>query len=171
MTHRVLSFDVGIKNLAYCIVDSETTEIVAWDVCEIPTDVKKQIEFLNQCSLWNISFDTVIIEKQPSRNMKMRTIENMLQVYFVMKGIENVSTYSSKHKLGSIGKTTKGQKNYNVRKKFGVAMTRVFVETTPHASFFGKHKKKDDLADCLLQALSYIKYDVDQLHTSIIQLD
>ena len=50
---NILSFDVGIKNLAYCILNSETREILLWNVCEIPTNsIKKQIEFLNECTFW-----------------------------------------------------------------------------------------------------------------------
>ena len=168
--HGILSFDVGIKHLAYCVLDRENHHILAWNVCQIPTDLGQQIQFLNECEFWNTPFDTVIIEKQPARNTKMRIVENMLSVYFLMKGIASVTTFSSKHKLGSIGKTTKGTKNYTVRKKYGIAMTNVFVQDTPHVEFFNKHKKKDDLSDCLLQALAFVKYDVDQLHTSIVRV-
>lgn len=169
---NILSFDVGIKNLAYCILNSETREILLWNVCEIPTNsIKKQIEFLNECTFWDFQIDVVIIEKQPGRNMKMRTIENILCVYFIMKGVSQVSTYSSKHKLGILGKSVKGVKNYNVRKKYGIAMARSYVMNSNHISFFEKHKKKDDLSDCLLQALSYTNYDLNQLQSSIISLD
>lgn len=169
---NILSFDVGIKNLAYCVLESETREILMWNVCEIPTiSIHKQIGFLDQCTFWEVPLDTVIIEKQPSRNMKMRTIENTLCVYFIMKGIGHVSTYSSKHKLGALGKSVKGVKNYNVRKKYGISMARAYVLNTTHHNFFEKHKKKDDLSDCLLQALAYTNYDMNQLQTSIILLD
>jgi hypothetical protein len=170
----ILSFDVGIKNLAYCVLDSTTFHILAWNVCQIPTDIHQQLEYLDTCDFWNVSFDTVIIEKQPARNVKMRLVENTLSVYFFMKGVKFVSSYNSKHKLGSLGKHIKGVKNYNVRKKYGIAMTNSFIQDThthtQYAEFFNKHKKKDDLSDCLLQALTYAKYNVDQLHTSIVQL-
>lgn len=161
---------MGIKNLAYCVIDSETFEIHSWNVCEIPTDVHKQLDFLDECAFWKIPFETVIIEKQPSRNVKMRIVENTLNVYFHMKKVNKVSTYSSKHKLGALGKSTKGKTNYSLRKKYGVAMCKVFLQNSNHESFFDKHKKKDDLADCLLQALAYAEYDMTPLQTSIVQI-
>jgi len=167
----ILSFDVGIKNLAFCMINKETNEIISWNVCEIPVNMEKQIAFLDTCEFWNFPFDTVIIEKQPAKNTKMRLIEITLNVYFLMKKIKKVATYSSKHKLGSIGKTTRGKHNYNVRKKYGVAMTNVYLrDGSLFKGFFDMHKKKDDLSDCLLQALSYNKYNVDTLQTTIIQL-
>jgi hypothetical protein len=164
---NILSFDVGIKNLAYCIINEETNNIVAWDVFEIPTILKYQIAIMNTNELWNHTFHKVIIEKQPPTNPKMRIIENMLNIYFIMKEIPDVCTYSAKHKLGELGKTTRGQKNYNVRKKYGVAMTNVYLQDSRFLTFFNSHKKKDDLSDCLLQALAYNSFDMSKLQTTI----
>jgi hypothetical protein len=166
----ILSFDVGIKNLAYCVIDSETFEIVSWNVCEIPTDLEKQLAFLDECEFWKVPFQTVIIEKQPARNVKMRIVENTLNVYFQLKKVDKVSTYSSKHKLGALGKSTRGKTNYTLRKKYGVVMCKAFLKGSSYEPFFDKHKKKDDLADCLLQALAYAEFDMAPLQTSIVQL-
>jgi hypothetical protein len=37
----ILSFDIGIKNLAYCLIDSEDETILDWDVldCSGPNEV------------------------------------------------------------------------------------------------------------------------------------
>lgn len=166
----ILSFDVGIKNLAYCILKKDTNEIVAWSVVDIPIVLSNQLQFFDNCDFWKYPFDCVIIEKQPAQNIKMRMLENTLNVYFILKNIPNVSTFSSKHKLGSIGKETKGKHNYLTRKKYGIAMTKVYLETSSFEEFFFKHKKKDDLSDCLLQALAYNKYNVDSLQSGIITL-
>ena len=34
----ILSFDVGIKNLAYCQIDSSTSDILDWNIidCSVP---------------------------------------------------------------------------------------------------------------------------------------
>ena len=35
----ILSIDVGIRNLAMCLYDDSTTEIVEWDVSGVPPEV------------------------------------------------------------------------------------------------------------------------------------
>ena len=42
---KILSFDVGIKNLAYCIYDSMCNKILTWNIIDI-TSSKHD----NQCS-------------------------------------------------------------------------------------------------------------------------
>lgn len=169
---NVLSFDVGLKNLAYCVLTPECN-IVNWGVCSLPTvHVKNIVEFLDDMHLFHENIDTVIIEKQPARNVKMRLIESILHVYFVMKNVKKVNTYSSKHKLGALGKTVKGKSNYSLRKKMSVAMTTRFLDDNKSfwKEIFEKSKKKDDLADSLLQGLSYLKYDTEHLQQSIVTI-
>lgn len=168
----VLSFDVGLKNLAFCLFDNSNNRILDWNVTEVPTSsISKLLVFLNECNFWNFDIDVVVIEKQPSKNVKMRIMENMLLVYFNMKHIKQVCSFSAKHKLGDLGKTVKGVKNYNLRKKMAVTMCTTFLEQNDtFRSFFEKHTKKDDLADSLLQALAYSKYDLVTIQTSIVTL-
>ena len=170
---KIVSFDVGIKNLAYCIFDTETMKIKDWNIVDITTNKKN-----NECSQvvsvldqYNNLLDSnlVLIEKQPSKNNKMRIIEALLNAYFVIKGINdkdssisNVKVYSAKHKLGN--DTFKGKVNYNQRKKLGIYKSEIFlksnIQDTKFVELFEKSKKKDDLADSLLQALSYINFDI-----------
>ena len=167
----ILSFDVGIKNLAYCLIDTESVNIHAWEVFEIPNpaiSLHKVLQLLDTKELCILT-DIILIEKQPYRNAKMRLLENILLTYFNLRGImcsnspvTNVKSYSAKFKLGDIGKTMKGKKNYNQRKKMSIEMCKLFLEKNPQElnDIFIKSKKKDDLADCLLQALSYIEYKI-----------
>lgn len=172
-----LSFDVGYKNLSYCKLNSETHQIIDWNVCQIPTNgtnVQKVIEFLYETFQHDlVDLDTVLVEKQPARNVKMRLIETMLLVFFATHHIKTVLSYSAKHKLGSVGKQTRGKKNYSLRKKMSIVMCGSYLEKIDnpvHTELFLKSKKKDDLSDALLQYLSYIKYDLDTLQDRIIDL-
>jgi len=173
-----LSFDVGSKNLSYCKLNSETHEIIDWNVCSIPTygtNVQKVVEFLYDTFQSDLAdLNTVLVEKQPSRNVKMRLIETMLLSFFATHRVKTVLSYSAKHKLGSAGKQARGKKNYSLRKKMSVVMCTSYlekIEDASHTTLFQKSKKKDDLADCLLQFLSYIKYDLDSLQDKIIDLN
>lgn len=171
----VLSFDVGQKNLAYCKVHPDTHEIQDWNVVAIPTAtcVSSVVKALENLFPKSLELTTVIVEKQPSRNVKMRIIETILLTYFATIGVKTVS-FSAKHKLGAVGKTMKGKSNYTMRKKMSVVMCRTYLSSLPSASsvqdMYEKSKKKDDLADCLLQYLAYIQYDLGTLTTSVVDL-
>lgn len=150
-----VSIDVGTKNLAYIII-SDDFQIIEWDVVTVPqTSTKSVIKCLKELFLEK-DITTALIEKQPSRNVKMRVFENTLGVFFEMSGFPDVRHYSAKYKLGDIGKTVKGRVNYSLRKKYSIQMCRQFLkENDEFSDLFERHKKKDDLADCLLQFISY----------------
>ena len=38
---KYIAFDIGIKNLAYCIINSDNYEIADWNILDISTDKKK----------------------------------------------------------------------------------------------------------------------------------
>jgi len=180
----ILSFDVGLKNLAFCIL--KESQIVDWEVFPISIskgdticdsivkclDNHKSLEKMLNCT-------TVLIEKQPSKNNQMRIIESLLNAYFVIKGkndsasaINKVIVYSAKHKLGQ--NTQRGKSMYTERKKLSVARAKVFLENTnsEFIKLFTDSKKKDDLADSLLQGLAYTKgSEYDALQNILVDLE
>jgi hypothetical protein len=54
--------------------------------------------------------------------------------------------------------------DYKQRKKLGIQICSNFVDTDQQfnqwAPFFSKHQKKDDLSDCFLQGMWYIKHKI-----------
>ena len=142
---KILSFDVGIKNLAYCIFDSQSQKIRYWNIIDITANKNTNacahmVEILDKYSEI-LDCDLVLIEKQPSKNNKMRIIEGLLNAYFVIKGITNkesdiaqVIVYSAKHKLGK--DTFRGKSNYTQRKKLGVFRTEAFLRQYPQTDVF-----------------------------------
>jgi len=178
---KILSFDVGIVNLAYCIFDTSQLKILHWEVIKLE-NIKdhgilhvKLIEELDKRKHMIDEIDTVLIEKQPSFNPKMRIIAGCLQSYFYIRGIvdkpenkiSSVEFFSPKNKLkcytgpeldisSKNGKIVKSK--YAQTKKMGVLIAqeklKEYSETT-FKTFFDTHKKKDDLSDCYLQALTY----------------
>jgi len=156
----ILSIDCGIKNLAMCLIDAPTKRIRHWDVSGVPPlhndgIFQCMIRHLNE-KPWILEAQTVLIEKQPDRNRGMKGIENLLHTYFLIKE-KQVVIWDARHKIPDVAGA--GKAKYAQRKKTSIERARKFI-TTPinedWIQFFDSHKKKDDLADTVMQALSYI---------------
>lgn len=162
----LLSIDCGIKNLAMCLIDPETKKIHQWDVSGIPPQHADGLypcfkKHLNERP-WVLSANTVLIEKQPDKNRGMKTVENFLHAYFVIQGDREVIIYDARHKIPDIAGA--GKALYSQRKKASIERARKFIEDTDvnrhWLEHFDKHKKKDDLADTVMQALSFVNRTV-----------
>jgi hypothetical protein len=159
---NILSIDVGLKNLGICNIDSDSN-ILYWNVLEV-NNTNELIKSLD--SIFNTDINTVVIEKQPSFNPRMRTVASAIQTYFIIRGqvdhnsIHKIIFYSPKYKLqicedhSKLENAKKSQK-YRIHKQMAIDQTRKMV-SGDHLTFFNKHKKKDDLADSYLQAISYL---------------
>jgi hypothetical protein len=108
---------------------------------------------------WVLDADVVLIEKQPDRNKKMKMVEHFLQAYFVIK-IPDKETiiYDARHKIPDVVGAGKAQ--YRKRKQTSIDRCKEFLENGPEGNrhwleTFKKSKKKDDLADTVMQALSF----------------
>jgi hypothetical protein len=155
----ILSIDCGIKNLAMCLIDPVTKKIHQWDVSGIPP---KHADGIFPCMIrhlnekpWILEARTVVIEKQPDRNRGMKSIENLLHTYFLIKD-KNVVIWDARHKIPDVAGA--GKARYTQRKKASIERARKFIEggNANWIGFFDAHKKKDDLADTVMQALSFI---------------
>ena len=185
---KLISFDVGVKNLSFVIID-DSGIIHHWyninvqnskNQCEaLIIELNKYLHIFNDCN-------SVIIEKQPSKNNKMRIIEGLLNAFFIINGscnqnslISKVIIYSSAHKLNNFINNNhefKGKDGYNARKKLSIKLAHKFIldsfQQEHICNVFDSSKKKDDLADCLLQALSFLNIDFfDNNDTSSIISD
>jgi len=98
--------------------------------------------------------ETVLIENQIGKiAVRMKSIQGMLTQYFVGRGVENIEYVSSMNKLKNF--CEKKNMNYKERKAESIIVTRNQIELyNPNwLDFFNNFSKKDDLADCFLQAL------------------
>jgi hypothetical protein len=158
----ILSIDCGIKNLAMCLIDPLTKKIHQWDVSGVPP---KHADGIFPCMVrhlngkpWVLDATTVLIEKQPDRNRSMKGIENLLHTYFLIKE-KDVVIWDARHKIPDHAGA--GKSMYAKRKKASIERARAFIAgdgpNQDLIKFFDSHSKKDDLADTVMQALSFIE--------------
>lgn len=166
----IISIDVGIVNLGICMYEKGGI-IKKWEVITLSKDnvvksLKKELtKFVTEEEEKQI--EVVVIEKQPSRNVKMRTIEGMIEMYFTMRNMKCIK-YSAKYKLKSQSnaKSIHGKHNYRERKRLSIEVVKKIVEdpkNTKWKEYYTASKKKDDLADALLQAMSYVNDEIPQV--------
>ena len=122
------------------------------------------------------TIDIIIIENQigPIAN-KMKTIQGMISQYFIMKNnhiqIEFISAsnklkdFLEKENVKDKDKDKDKEKmDYKQRKKLGIQYCLEIISTDfrfkEWESFFNKHQKKDDLSDCFLQGMWFIKHKI-----------
>ena len=98
---------------------------------------------------------------QPDKNKGIKSVEHFLHTYFLCHGQE-VIIWDARHKIPDIAGP--GRARYIERKKASVDRCRTFIEATnpDWVEHFNQHKKKDDLADTCMQALSFIDKTPDE---------
>lgn len=188
-----ISFDIGVKNLALCILrKTDKIEVLDWRIIAL-ADSKKELKGIDDIServyyeMDNIVgflkeqeiniIDYVLIENQPSNlNGVMKTIQHIIYNYFSLikhwdKEVENVvlvnaSLKSKTHNYVSDIKPEENAKNfrrskYLYNKKLSIDICQNYIKDNQRLlDIFINNKKKDDLSDACLQAVSYIRTNI-----------
>lgn len=126
----------------------------------------KQLDKIFLPILFNNIIDHVIIENQPSyKNPKMKAISDTLYTWFLIRGIHDLNKIIYLKYIPPINKNKIFNKkftkyNYNENKANSVIITKDYLNdiSLVWKEYLIKSKKKDDLADCFLQMIHYIKY-------------
>lgn len=163
----ILSFDVGSKNLAYCVLSHDGKTIHHWENFDVSaqgndttndqrclllyTKLTERISKFEEC-------DIVLVENQMTKTMMV--IASMIEMFFTTHKKKTIR-YNASNKLENMEGNKKGKRNYSNRKKLSVEITKTFLKDNPQdkalVDMFYECSKRDDLADSLLQAVSYVK--------------
>lgn len=161
----VVSVDIGWRHLAYAKLDVtiETFTILEWAVVDIIDDEtinvnKTSVEDLVKASAANFgavvanwTCDVAFLELQPlgqmARNVKTKTLSHIFQAMLLARGIR-VEFVSPKLKLAGLDAGSYGQ-----NKKFAVETAYKLVAENEWKTTLDNAKKKDDLADALVQGI------------------
>ena len=198
MARRILSFDVGLRHLAYAellLTDAgdAVRSIERWGVIDVlAADTGKKpkklgaeaqsaalIEALDEAFYdpAKLHYDVVLVENQPSRkNPAMKSVQVAILAYFATIRLHagcvgEVRLISASRKLqqdddpARSGVDASASKSagaaYRARKAQSIAMCRSYLVDTlgdvRALAILDAAKKKDDLADALMQALAFLK--------------
>lgn len=159
----ILSFDIGIKNMAYCLMLSKD-EILSWEIVpiegkgihELSEDIISQLDLLFS----SLDIQDILIENQPCfKAPTMKSIQMIVFTYFKIKFPQSKIHFcsaSNKLKLCDDAKSVKTM-TYTQRKKLAIQMAESYIVQEEFANMYKCSKKKDDLADSYLQAVYFIK--------------
>lgn len=162
----ILSFDIGIKNMAYTLLNKEDEKIIEWSIIalsgknihEISSEIFEKFDEMFQKFKSNIT--DIVIENQPCfKAPTMKSIQICVYSYFKILYRDAVLHFcSASNKLSLSDKNCKGL-NYTQRKKESIRICEQFLEHQDEyfKEVFRKSKKKDDLADAFLQGIYFIR--------------
>lgn len=183
---RILSFDIGIINMAYCVMDSLTRAIIHWEVFSLcnSSDIENCKDLVRKLDQRGHIFEDVsitLLERQPKVNPKMKAMASTLRTYLVIRQLVDnnknfkIIDYSPKYKLmcwtGPVPRIDV-KSDYYRRKKLSIYQCEKLIENqepSVREIYSNAQSKKDDLADCYLQCLSYIMFDDQKKNDTIIK--
>lgn len=113
----VITWDVGVKNLSFCVTNPDATRILAWADLDttirrgmsLSVTVKKLCDFLDEYTSSNETFRsfvgsvrTCLIENQPKKNPTMRVVSGILGTYLYNKFGWTPLYFNPAHKLTGV---------------------------------------------------------------------
>ncbi len=186
---NVLSWDCGLSNLSYCLVEYvndheyefkvrmwENFSLNQLDLAEAINSLVRELE----ARPWVMQVDNVCIESQMPHNQDMRILSHALQTYFITKcksnsnQIEGTSATihtsrgprvhfvapQNKFKVCSVPEPKGLAPGHNRNKTIAILMAKKVLKKQRDRTsldFLESHKKKDDLADSLLQGIYFLR--------------
>ena len=148
---RVLSVDIGVRNFAftvYCTIESKFLLFRLIDLGKVKDYVAKMRELSSAEPF--VTADIVLIERQMRSCMKTMAVS--LRAFNYEKTVM-VAPQSIKRHFKT------AMKKHSKNKKAGIEVARRYLSAV-ESEHFEKFKKKDDIADCILQTIWYLRNGV-----------
>jgi len=181
----VISFDIGVKNLAVCVLTLSATEtkVHVWRVISVvdPGAAVPALEDLYprlfqaldslvlECQVVHklSVIDFALVENQPvHKNPTMKSVQMMIYSYFALRGFRNdvcrnVANCSATSKLKghsiTIPPLPDKVEGYQRLKQMAVQYCNAYCQDDPHLmKTLSSYSKQDDICDSLLQAMSWV---------------
>lgn len=157
---KVLSIDPGARNLALCLLDSETLVVHDWCTLDFPDATPATFFDVMNTKVPYVP-DMVVVERQPPKNMAMKRIEHWLELFYkdvpVYRNMQAARklVWAAKHAPAEYAAAAQEVEHctnkYYRRKKLSVAIVERLLECPIES------KKKDDMADAYLQARAFLQ--------------
>lgn len=162
---RVLSFDMGSRNLAYCLVEAPTT-VLKWGIIDLGKHAARVatdalIDTLRGDHAWMLEGNhDVVVELQPGSGV-CKTLSHVLQTIFYWHSRTHIRFMRAGQKFRFDAETLaqRNPQTYTDRKHCAIAMAEKIVETQPtFLALLHSHKVKQrsDLADALVQGCQHL---------------
>ena len=166
---RVLSFDMGTRNLAFALVDAPHT-IVRLGLIDLQTNVarlaaERLLEALGDEHAWMVDerIDEYVVELQPS-NSASKILSFVLMTHFHRFGARpfRFMAAANKFKLMPEMYAARAPETYDDRKRTAMAMAELILarDAQPDMIAFYRDqgfKQQNDVADALVQACRHIQ--------------
>jgi hypothetical protein len=173
----VVSFDIGIRNMAYCVMEKlndDNFKILYWDLIDVSKGKKLSTLELTK-NIYNefdkimdryINADYILIEMQPflAKSSKLKMISHLIYSYFVLRciieekspNIKDVKYVSAHVKLEFCkGKKYNEKMDYKDKKKRSIMYCQKLISEEDN-KILNSFKKKDDLSDAFLYSFTHM---------------
>ena len=154
------SIDIGTINFAFVIYDPISQHMVhAVKENTRLTDIWSVICLLEQHKTWWDQCSVILVEKQMKVNPRACAVSQQVMTWFwtVYGPFKTIVEYPSQNKTRMLGCPKELRRKKKDRKNWCTEYAiRIMVERSdPWLPWVASLRKKDDVCDCLCQALSY----------------